>query len=91
VPKDAALIALRVIPNASRDEISSRLGEAVKVKVQAPAEGGRANRSVIRLLANAARLPRRTITIVSGEKGRDKRLEISGLSKADFMQRIYEQ
>jgi hypothetical protein len=87
---EKTLIALRVIPNASRDEIAGWRGEAVKIKVQAPAEGGRANRSVIRLLADAVGLPRRNFSIVSGGKARDKCLAVTGLTRADFLKKIYE-
>jgi uncharacterized protein (TIGR00251 family) len=41
---------LLVVPGASRSEITGRHGDAVKVRVAAPPEGGKANRAVVALI-----------------------------------------
>jgi len=71
-------IVIRVIPNASRNEIVGMLQGDLKIKVQAPPEGGRANKYVIQVLSKALGLPKRSISILSGEKSRSKRVLLEG-------------
>ncbi|MBL9208122.1 MAG: DUF167 domain-containing protein [Opitutaceae bacterium] len=73
-------LAIKAIPNAGRDEIVGWLGDALKVKVRAPALDGRANDALCAFLAEALGLPRRAVTVASGEKSRQKCIEIAGLS-----------
>ena len=44
-------LSLKFVPGSSRDEIVGWLGDSLKVKVKAPPEKGRANETVIALLA----------------------------------------
>jgi len=52
-------IALKVVPGASRDRVMGTLGDALKVAVSKPPEGGAANRAVVQLLAAALAAPPR--------------------------------
>ncbi|HKJ90475.1 MAG TPA: DUF167 domain-containing protein [Oceanipulchritudo sp.] len=69
-------LRVRVIPNASRDEISGWQESVLKIKLQAVPEGGRANRALCAFLARTLRCARREVRIVSGEKSREKVVEI---------------
>ncbi len=69
-------VTVRVIPNASRDELAGRTDGVLKIKLQAPAEGGRANRALCELLARACGCRPREVRIVSGEKSRLKVVEL---------------
>lgn len=74
---------LRVQPGASRESIEGLVtlpdGRiALKVRVCAPPEGGRANAALVKLLAKAWKLPKSAISIVSGQGQRSKTLLISG-------------
>jgi uncharacterized protein (TIGR00251 family) len=81
-------LRLRVAPGAARAGIVGRHGEAWKVRVAAPAEAGRANDAVIRLLAEALSLPRKAVTLVSGHGARDKIVELSGLDQPEIDRRL---
>jgi uncharacterized protein len=72
-------VRLRVAPGATRAGIVGRYGEAWKVRVAAPPEGGRANDEVVRLLADTLAVPRDSVTLVSGHGARDKIVELAGV------------
>ena len=73
-------IAVKVIPNSSRSEISGWLGEVLKIKVSAQPEKGKANISVIKVLSEALNIREECITILSGSTSQRKTVEIRGLS-----------
>jgi len=54
-------------------------GAAILVRLAAPPVDGAANDALIAFLSAALDLPRRQITIVSGERSRDKRVRIAGI------------
>ena len=72
-------LRLRVSPGADRPAVVGRYGEAWKVRVAAPAEGGRANDAVVRLLAETLSVPRDAVKLVSGQSARDKIVELAGI------------
>jgi hypothetical protein len=71
---------LRVLPGARKDRVDGVHGEALKVRLQAPPVEGKANRALVDFLADALRVSRSRIRILSGEKGRNKRVFIEGAS-----------
>ena len=79
---------LKTIPNAPRDEIIGWLGEALKVKVHAPALEGRANEARQEFLAEELGLPRRAVTLIRGDKSRHKVVRVDGLTLADIKTRL---
>jgi uncharacterized protein len=81
-------LRLRVTPGARRPGIVGRYGEAWKVRVSAPPEGGRANSAVVSLLAETLELPRESVTVVSGHGARDKVVELTGLGQDLISERL---
>ena len=81
-------VRLRVSPGAKSAEVVGRHGEAWKVRVAAPPEGGRANEAVVRLLAETLSLPRDAVTLVSGHGGRDKIVQLAGLDPTQIERRL---
>ena len=81
-------LRLRVSPGARSAEVLGRHGEAWKVRVAAPAEAGRANEAVVRLLADALSLPRDAVTLVSGHGARDKIVQLAGLDSTQVERRL---
>jgi uncharacterized protein (TIGR00251 family) len=72
-------LELKTIPNAPRNEVVGWLGAALKVKVHAPALEGRANDELLGFLAEKLGLPRRAVTLLRGDKSRQKIVRITGL------------
>jgi len=75
-------LKLRVSPGARRPGIGGRHGDAWKVRVSAPPEGGRANEAVLDLLADALDVSRGRLALVSGHSSRDKVVVLNGLDQA---------
>jgi uncharacterized protein (TIGR00251 family) len=82
-------LRLRVSPGARSAGIVGRHGEAWKVRVPAPPEGGRANEAVIRLLADALSLPREAVTVISGHGARDKIVQLAGLDSSQVERLLF--
>jgi uncharacterized protein (TIGR00251 family) len=82
------LIAVRAVPGASRDEIAGPIGDRLKVRVAAPPEDGRANRSVCAVVAAALGLRASAVTVESGLTSRDKTLRVRAFRAADLAGRL---
>ena len=81
-------MALKVVPGSSRDRIVGELGDALKIAVSKPPEGGAANRAVVKLLADALNVPEANVTLVRGHTNPRKEVLITGLSVADLSTRL---
>ena len=84
----ATRLRLRISPGATRSAIVGRHGEAWKIRVAAPPEEGKANDAVVRLLATELELPRGSVTLVSGHRGRDKIVEVAGIDIDEAQRRL---
>ncbi len=85
---NSCTIAIKVIPNAPKNEIVGRLGEALKVKIHAPPVEGRANDELCEFVARVLGLPRRAIVVIRGETSRHKVIAIEGLTRAELDAKI---
>lgn len=83
-----ATLAVRAVPNGSRDAIVGFQGDVLRVKLRAPAVEGKANAALLAFLAETLGLKANQLRLVSGEKSRTKRLAVSGLDAAEFAARI---
>jgi len=68
-------IQVKVKPNSKVGEVSQE-GDSFVVKVKEPPKEGRANRAVIRLLAEHFGVPRSQVRILSGFNRKNKVVEI---------------
>ncbi len=76
---EGVVVRVHVVPGASRTEIKGRYGDAIKIRVSAPPEGGRANRAVVDLLE---RIVGGTTEIVKGRTSPSKTVLIRGADLA---------
>ena len=65
---ESTRLRLRVAPGARDDGVVGRHGHGWKVRVSAPAQDGRANDAVVRLLCAELALPRAGVRLVSAER-----------------------
>jgi len=77
-----------VIPRSPRTLVDGMRGTAVLVRLAAPPVDNAANEALIAFLSDILQLPRRHITIVSGEKSRDKRVRFKGISADAALNRL---
>jgi uncharacterized protein (TIGR00251 family) len=70
--------AVRVVPRASRSEITGEQNGALRVRIAAPPVEGAANQELIKLLAKTFKLPQKAVEIVSGAASKNKIVRIQG-------------
>ncbi len=71
------IVPVRVQPRGSRSEIQGVKDGRLRIKTTAPPADGRANKDVIRQLANEFGVPPSRIALKSGASQRNKTFEIS--------------
>jgi uncharacterized protein (TIGR00251 family) len=76
---DGVIIDVRVVPRARKSEIAGTRGGALLVRLNAPPVDGAANAELIDVLAAKLQVTKRSLSIVSGETSRQKRVQVTGL------------
>lgn len=64
------------------------LGDALKIKVAVQPEKGKANKSVVALLAEQIGVPANRIDITAGHTSANKVLEIAGLTEQELRAKL---
>lgn len=85
---DAVVLAVHVHPGSGRTVVVGRHGTALKVRVAAPPEAGRANEACAALLAETFGADTAKVELVSGAQSRSKRFRLSGLELDEFRRRL---
>ena len=88
MPVSSTKLKLKVVPGASSSGVSGWLGDALKIRVTAVPEKGKANKEAIYLLSEALSVPRDSLLLVSGESSPLKSVEVTGLSLCQIKQLI---
>ena len=83
---DGIRVFVRVTPKASRAKIGGLVAladgrVAIQVHVNAPAQDGKANAALLRLLAKSWRLPKTSLGVIAGTTSRIKTVHIAGDGK----------
>ena len=82
--EDAVVLHVHVQPGAGRAAVVGRHGTALKIRVAAPPEGGRANAACVDLLAETFGLKADQLELVSGPSSRVKQFKLSGVDVDAF-------
>jgi uncharacterized protein len=84
--RDGSIVfAVRVTPRASRDGIGGEYQGALKVRLTAPPVEDLANDALRHLLAARLNVPVSAVRIVGGEKSRNKRVAVAGITRAQVI------
>jgi uncharacterized protein (TIGR00251 family) len=86
--RDGAALRLRVIPRAGRSQVAGVRDQALLLRIAAAPVDGAANAAVIDLLATVLDISKRSISIVSGERAREKRVLVAGVDAGVVRQRL---
>lgn len=80
-------IGVRVIPRSKKNAVTWD-GDTLKVHLTAPPVDGAANEALITVLAARLDVPKRACQIVQGATGRQKIVEIAGLTLAEVQAKL---
>jgi uncharacterized protein (TIGR00251 family) len=81
-------LRVRVTAGARRDEIVGWQGDVLRVRVAAAPERGKANDSLVRLIARSLSVGRSQVRILRGATARDKLLLVEDLNEAEIRARL---
>ncbi len=85
---DGVVFGVKVVPGASRTEISGLHGDMLKVRVSAAPEKGKANKCLGECLAAILGVKKNCISVVSGHTSPVKRIQVSGISQDTLLERL---
>jgi uncharacterized protein (TIGR00251 family) len=74
---DDCTLAIKVVPNTSKTEITGWLGDSLKIRLQAAPQDGKANK--------ALKVERKQILLESGQFSPQKRIRIIGLNRSEVL------
>jgi uncharacterized protein (TIGR00251 family) len=77
-----ARIMVRLQPRARRNELLGLRDGVLLARVSAPPVDGRANLALCRLIARRAGVAASSVTIVRGQRSRDKLIAVQGIDHA---------
>ena len=80
------VIKLLVKPNASKNSIDGLLNGRLKVRISSPPEKGRANRELINFISKKTDIPKKYISIISGEKSSFKEIAVLKKTEKSFLE-----
>ena len=85
---EGVAIAVRVMPRSGRSGVAGTRDGALLVRLQSPPVDGAANEELIAVLARALQVPKRAVTIVAGDRSRQKRVRVAGIDAATAAARL---
>ena len=82
------LLAVKLQPRASKNEICAPLGDELKIKVTAPPVDAAANQSLVEFLADKLDCSRGKVELIRGQTSRHKTILLHGFKPEEILQRL---
>jgi uncharacterized protein (TIGR00251 family) len=82
------VLRIHVVPNAKINKVAGRHGDAIKIKLRAPAVEGKANAALRDFLAEQLGISEGQIILERGHKSREKTIRIDGLDEDEILRRL---
>lgn len=83
-----ARIEVRLRPRGHGDELLGIVDGVLQAKVSAPPVDGKANQALCRLVAKQVGVAPSRVTVVRGERSRQKLLLVEGLNEATLREKL---
>ena len=83
-----AIVHFHIVPNAKTDQVVGTHGDAIKIKLRAPAVNGKANAALLNFLAEQLEISKHAIVLKRGQKSREKLIRIENLSEIEIYRRL---
>jgi uncharacterized protein (TIGR00251 family) len=83
-----AILVVRVVPRSSKSQIDGVVDSSLRVRLAAPPIDGAANSALIELLAKLCNIPKSSVSILSGERAKQKRILLRGIDAAHVRERL---
>ena len=80
--------AVKVHPRAKKNAITGEIGDALKVALTAPPVDGKANEACVDFLAKLLKVPRSSVSIISGHTSRNKMIRVMRLKASEVRERL---
>lgn len=84
------ILEIKVVPKSSRNDILGWKDGLLRVCVTAPPDKGKANKSVVVLLAKILNMPKNNIHILRGKTSHRKVIELVGVDSIEVQLKIEE-
>jgi uncharacterized protein len=85
---EGIIIDVKIIPSSSRDSMAGSLEGVLRIKVSAPPEKGKANKSLINFLSKRTGLKNKDISIISGKTNPLKRVKLCNITADKFLKAV---
>ena len=85
---EGIIIDVKIIPSSSRDSMAGSLEGVLRIKVSAPPEKGKANKSLINFLSKRTGLKNKDISIISGKTNPLKRIKLCNITADKFLKAV---
>jgi uncharacterized protein (TIGR00251 family) len=83
-----AIVHFHIVPNAKTNQVVGTHGDAIKIKLRAPAVDGKANATLLNFLAEQLEISKHAIVLERGQKSREKLIRIEGLREIEIHRRL---
>jgi uncharacterized protein len=81
-------LAVKITPNAGRNEITGLKEGTLHIKIAAPPEKGKANKELVDFLSDILGVKKSTITIIKGQTSRNKVITVETLNNDQILTRL---
>jgi hypothetical protein len=84
-------LRVHIVPNSKQNMVIGKHGDAIKMKLCAPARGGKANAALRSFLADELNIHKARVLLQHGQKSREKIVRIEGLSEEEVKRCLLKQ
>ncbi|AKJ65076.1 hypothetical protein L21SP4_01839 [Kiritimatiella glycovorans] len=85
---DGVVLRVRVSPRSSKTGVQGEYGDELKIRLQSPPVDGKANKALLKFLAEKLGTAPGCLELRSGERGRSKRILVRGLGCEDIRRKL---